>query len=299
MQSSTTCTLVALAALATGSSAEAAVTLISENFNAGSAVTDQASFATVFNVWETGGSQSWTHQAAGGVNGTGSLQPNVNNNSGGAVHKSGFAGFGTYSTLTYEVETKLNTPSVNAFNDSAFYGSLRTSTSVSGNETNLTNQLAGSLWFGLVYKEPDLSGTGTTETTGNESWQIQANGQVLATLNSPYAASNKFPANGGDWYRWNAAWTRDQGGLFDLTLTLSSIGDTGTSTASQVGQWTLNDISVAGVSSASTLYAGMNGRLARNAVAARVDNLSVVGVPEPSALGLLALAMPLVRRRAR
>lgn len=263
--------IICAIALAVTTPVSGGVVLISENFNAGSAVDSQADFESVFSV-NFDASNNWSYGAGGGVDGTGSVFPSSGQNDIAAIHRTGFDGFGTHTTLTAQLTTQIDSTATPPGFSSIDFTAFLTETEPAPSPVGAGTRING-LFFQLDFD------------TSDDTYRIDINGQTLDTI-----PVTDFTA--GNFVRWTASWTLDESDdLFDLTLILEDLGPAGTSSPTPIDTYNAQDILDADVLNADTLFVGFEGRARAGIGADRLDDLSVtaVPIPEPGSLALLGL----------
>lgn len=212
-------------------------------------INNQTSFEAAFNV-NTVSNNRMTFNATSGVGGSGGINVPAGQLT-SAINNNGFAGFGTYGTITQEIDTKIIGTGTASPAGQAFWGSLKSS-----NATGV-----GGLAFGIKY-------TGAASPKFNVVVSNNGAETVIGTVN--FGASS--------WYRFVSEWTLDPSdGNFDLSVSLYTLGATGTSTPSLQNTWNATNLSNATIASANTLFSGVHGKTRDSAGVQTIDNLKVTG----------------------
>lgn len=276
-----------VALLAASASVSADVVLLSESFNAGSAVDSDADFAgspadntdpnRAFNV-QTISSNRLAYAATGGVGNSGRLDA-PSGQTPFANHRTGFAGFGTYSTIRLAIDGRVDTTGTSAQGDVSTTIGLKRDVDSFGRTFAASD--TGMYWrlkslahanVGDVQFELEFFHAGATSGTVVGSFDNDANTSTLPTFDDE------------QWYRFEAVYSLDGLSQIDATLNICDLGSNGMSTPSLFQSFSVSNIADTNFTTASTLYATIGAKERNDNGIEPIDNLSVIAVPEPTSL---------------
>jgi len=239
----------ALDSFAVSTDAPVFTAAFSENFEPGTAITNQSGLESEC-VVDTLAGNKWSHSASVGIGAGGGLAASGGQNS-SVVHRSPAPGFNSSTgSLVVAMDTFISNRNTNEPTYGISWWTFVKNAATPGN--------AG-LIVELRYIPP------TNRTPQNpERFQIVANGVVIG---APALTSNQ-------WFGWEIQWSIVAGATdtFNVTVDLFSLGANGLGSPVAAGSYSRQNFVQSGIANSSSLYSGMQGRARDGTGIFRIDN---------------------------